>query len=403
MESKLPKPTSLKRPAPRTCVPSDRMVSTALGATFSSHNGTNLFTLSGKLPPQCTNRSALTQNFENVRNALEGGGGGAAGGQRPTRKRLGSPELIRVVRPKLRRSMSVNDLNSIVNPTTLKQTKKIGLPMNGGISTKPLRPNLTVPKPFPRDIATSKPTGAVAAGKPPININKSLVKPKATATSKASATLSTVKGNAKPRIAPYDYKARFNDLTERHKTLREKYDSLTENLKEFETLPEQYEECQQKLFQTETDLRNVKVQLECLQRQTNADKIKIDSLAKQLQEKTEQFRVCDEANQTLRTENRSITAEVGELRVTKTELGQKNETLDEQLREAKEIMYRFNLERKDLHNTIMDLRGNIRVFCRVRPPLDAEMNRTLCAWQSYDDTSLEIGESIVESINCSEF
>lgn len=388
MESKLPKPTSLKKPAARACVPSDRLVATAPASTLPLQNGNKLFTLPAKLPPQLANRTALTQNFENVRNALGGGGLG----ERTTRKRHGSPDLgVKVARPKLRRSMSFNDINSIANLTTMKPPKKIVLPT----FTKPRRPLLTAPKPFTRDNFTSKPTVGTAASKATTINNRPTVK--ATATTKASATLTVTKGNAKPRIPPYDFKARFNDLTTRHTALREKYDALNENLKEYETLPEQYEECQQKLFQTENELRNVKVQLECLQRQTSADKTKIDSLAEQLATKTEQFRVCDEANQTLRNENKSITTEVTELRVTKMELSGKNETLEEQLREAKEIMYRFNLERKDLHNTIMDLRGNIRVFCRVRPPLDVETNRTICAWQYHDETSLEIGK-LFESI-----
>lgn len=351
-----------------------------------SQNGNKLFTM----PPQQANRTVLTQNFENVRNAL-GAGGGLS--DRPTRKRHASPDLsVKVARPKLRRSMSFNDIQSIVNLVPLKQqTKKVGV----STITKPRRPLMTAPKPFSRDNFASKSTVGTAASKATTINNRPTVK--ATATTKASATLSVTKGNAKPRIPPYDYKARFNDLTIRHTALREKHDALTENLKEYESLPEQYEECQQKLFQTENELRNVKVQLECLQRQTSADKTKIDSLSAQLAAKTEQFRVCDEANQTLRNENKSIITEVTELRVTKTELSGKNESLEQQLREAKEIMYRFNLERKDLHNTIMDLRGNIRVFCRVRPPLDVEMNRTICAWQYHDETSLEIGE-LFESI-----
>lgn len=38
----------------------------------------------------------------------------------------------------------------------------------------------------------------------------------------------------------------------------------------------------------------------------------------------------------------------------------------------------------------MDLRGNIRVFCRVRPPLVTETNRSLCSWNYLDESSVEL-------------
>eukprot|EP01069_Polyplicarium_translucidae_P009195 Polyplicarium_translucidae@DN3297_c0_g2_i2.p3 len=34
-------------------------------------------------------------------------------------------------------------------------------------------------------------------------------------------------------------------------------------------------------------------------------------------------------------------------------------------------------QRKKLHNTLQEIRGNIRVFCRVRPALSTEMDREL--------------------------
>lgn len=62
----------------------------------------------------------------------------------------------------------------------------------------------------------------------------------------------------------------------------------------------------------------------------------------------------------------------------------------EELTTCREQLFRANMERKELHNVVMDLRGNIRVFCRVRPPLEDEADRLLCGWNYLDEATLEI-------------
>lgn len=57
---------------------------------------------------------------------------------------------------------------------------------------------------------------------------------------------------------------------------------------------------------------------------------------------------------------------------------------------CKEQLFRSNMERKELHNTVLDLRGNIRVFCRVRPPLDCERDKLQCGWNFLDEATVEI-------------
>ena len=48
-------------------------------------------------------------------------------------------------------------------------------------------------------------------------------------------------------------------------------------------------------------------------------------------------------------------------------------TLQGSLADAERRVYESELIRRKLHNTIQELKGNIRVFCRVRPPSSAEM------------------------------
>ncbi|KAI9348652.1 kinesin-domain-containing protein [Obelidium mucronatum] len=60
--------------------------------------------------------------------------------------------------------------------------------------------------------------------------------------------------------------------------------------------------------------------------------------------------------------------------------------LESKLREEESV-------RRKLHNTIQELKGNIRVFCRIRPPLDFEANLDVLShirFSEVDDKSLEL-------------
>lgn len=257
-------------------------------------------------------------------------------------------------------------------------------------------PNLPPAKNI-RPNAITKPSAAVTRFTKQTTLATANKKPLTT----AKTDTATAKVPPPKKIPPYDYKARFLDLSEKHKALKEKHDQLKEKLVEYESLPEQYEECQNNLHRTENELKNVRIQMECLERQTNADKLKIDSLnnllvvktdecrtvTENLAAKTEEFRVV---TKDINEQNAKLTNENVELKDCKVALTKSNEELLAELEEARELLFKSSVERKELHNMVMDLRGNIRVFCRVRPPLVKESTRSLCTWAYPDQTMVEI-------------
>lgn len=108
---------------------------------------------------------------------------------------------------------------------------------------------------------------------------------KATA-SKSATTASTDPENKAParkKFAPYDFKGKYQDLLERFKELKEKLARNQEAMGQLETLPDLYDESQSQLFSTQEDLKNSKVEVECLQRECKSQEVKISSITKHLQ------------------------------------------------------------------------------------------------------------------------
>ncbi|KAG5348254.1 NCD protein, partial [Acromyrmex charruanus] len=72
--------------------------------------------------------------------------------------------------------------------------------------------------------------------------------------------------------------------------------------------------------------------------------------------------------------------------------------------ELQALTHKMDKERRVLHNTIQELKGNIRVFCRVRPrtPKEIEQTKMLCNINFIDDCTIEVGKSDgSDAISCS--
>lgn len=65
-------------------------------------------------------------------------------------------------------------------------------------------------------------------------------------------------------------------------------------------------------------------------------------------------------------------------------------TLEKENAALEEALLKQEILRRSLHNTIQDLKGTIRVFCRVRPPVLGESEYMQCSLNFIDDNGLEI-------------
>jgi kinesin family member C1 len=157
-----------------------------------------------------------------------------------------------------------------------------------------------------------------------------------------------------------------------------------------DALPDLYEESQKENVQLKMDLSAARTEITKLQDQSKTLSTKNSALTSSLMETRTELTKKTALNHTLTTENTTLKAENGSSK-------EKLETLTEQVKILtqdndfyKEKLFRSNIERKELHNQIMDLRGNIRVFCRIRKAIASEEDRALAQLSYLDEQSLEM-------------
>ncbi|XP_026495194.2 protein claret segregational [Vanessa tameamea] len=259
------------------------------------------------------------------------------------------------------------------------------------------------------------------------------LKRSATAPSSATVPNKTAKVEKKtttvaPRIAPYDYKARFNDLVEKHKAMKSELNDLRDKhlevSDEYEKVKETVEgsiterdTLKDKLLNTLKDLRqksseyeSLKLDYEIQKRENeelnNKSKL-LDDVTKSLKLKIMEFDKLKTEFDDLTRRHKSLNEETEALRVLTDHLKKisveydklqldykdavstitKNKTDSEALQNILATMYR---DQRVLRNTVQDLKGNIRVYCRVRPPLESEASKPLYNLNVLDACSIEV-------------
>lgn len=183
-----------------------------------------------------------------------------------------SPDIgaSKVIHSKLRRSKSATDLMSKVQP--LKRFQ----PTLEPIASKRVKPNNSaVNRPA---LVTKKPTvpgkeNSIKAtlNRKPITTKQPAVVNKSSSTTASSkpTVAATSKNIAAKHIPKYDFKARFYNLEEKFKALKEKYENAVEDVNKYEHMSEENERQKGEIAELTTENKSLKETVE-----ENATKIK---------------------------------------------------------------------------------------------------------------------------------
>ncbi|XP_042304919.1 kinesin-like protein KIFC1 isoform X2 [Sceloporus undulatus] len=190
--------------------------------------------------------------------------------------------------------------------------------------------------------------------------------------------------------APWDLKGQVSDLRSKVGTYKEKLQGLAG---ENEALRLQVAELQAGLGQAKAQAEELSGQastlaseLQVSQEQAKENSQKVSELLVKEQELEETLRSqasaishlesagqeAKEANGLLAAQLETREAELLRTEVDLAEQRAQREALEVRVAELEQKLHESEMERRHLHNAVQELKGNIRVFCRVRPLLPCE-------------------------------
>ncbi|XP_011635718.1 protein claret segregational [Pogonomyrmex barbatus] len=195
---------------------------------------------------------------------------------------------------------------------------------------------------------------------------------------------------------------------QKNKDMESKYNTLQEMINALKTSET---ECRIKAEKLEDSNNTLTNQLETLTVEMSAIKKNQEDLIKRLKESEESCtnvsRILNECQKKCKMQEELILEQSEQLTILKTDLKLQKE-INEDLSTVKEelqvLTHRMDKERRLLHNTIQELKGNIRVFCRVRPrtPKEIEQVKAPCNINFIDDCTIEVGKlDGSDSMSCS--
>lgn len=140
-------------------------------------------------------------------------------------------------------------------------------------------------------------------------------------------------------------------------------------------------------YSSKNDTLNVEI-IESLKPEVGKKRRKLEELTIEQDNLSKSLEINKMANVRLKDEVASKIDDIDKLQQEKEQLQAYIKNTEVELQQIHEILMKEESMRRSLHNELQELRGNIRVFCRVRPALSHENSRSenICV-RRFDDSA----------------
>ncbi|XP_057325857.1 protein claret segregational [Microplitis mediator] len=298
-----------------------------------------------------------------------------------------------LARAKTMASMIRKNTSTQAEPMTTRAAVK-----RPGTSTNPIPPKRPAVRPLPK-------TGGINAGSSSVSNN--------TGVSGKSLKTAGVKAAPTKAVSKWDWKGRFEIVNSELSSLKGKNKELNEQRDELQSIVDEFQEkedtCSQRIVDLEADNIKLNEELTLVKKDmieiTETNK-KIESELMETKESLEKATASlKEYRELCSKQSKTIDENSDKLKDLEVTLESKTKTINElteRVKDLQSLCHEMDKDRRVLHNTIQEMKGNIRVFCRVRPRISKESSKTLCAINYIDESTLEIGRADgSDSMSCS--
>ncbi|KZC14236.1 PREDICTED: protein claret segregational-like isoform X2 [Dufourea novaeangliae] len=227
----------------------------------------------------------------------------------------------------------------------------------------------------------------------------------ATATKPQNATVAKFpKWDLKKRLAHTseelsNLRQKYKEITSKFNTLQDQLNSLETNTNTYKVKAVEYENLNKVL---DTELKELKINMCSIQEEK-------EDLTKRLKESEESFKNVSnslkEFKEKCTSQEELILKQTSAIRDLQTSLEDEkliNEELTSVKHDLQSLIHTMDKDRRTLHNAIQELKGNIRVFCRVRPRTPTELGKVMCTMNFIDESTIEVSKyDGSDSVSCS--